>query len=217
MKSGQEFADLVERAFAGEPDAIEREVIASLQQGTRGPKLRRVDTRGQDFADAVEREASGQRIRAGVTTTHATVRTKGLRPDSREADFVFSTDAVDRQGDIVEQVWQLDSFRANPVVLFAHNSREFPIGRAKRVVVERVGGHDALVGTIEFATHERAEQAWKLVRDGFLATVSVGFIPHTVKTKTVDDRTVFVLGDNELVEVSVVPVPANPEAHRRAA
>ena len=138
-----------------------------------------------------------------------------VRADSREADFVFSTSAIDRHGDILEQVWQLDAFKRNPVALFAHNSRELPIGRAKRVAVDSIDGKDALVGTIEFATAEHnplAEQVFAMVRDGFLKSVSVGFIPHSVRTETVDDRTVFVLSDNELAEISVVPVPANPEA-----
>lgn len=140
---------------------------------------------------------------------------RAVRADAREADFVFSTDAEDRYGEVVDQAtWQLGNFGLNPVALYAHNSRELPIGRAKDVGV--VDGE--LRGTIVFASADgnpRAENVWKLVQEGVLRAVSVGFYSHSYRWEQIDDRERLVLSDNELIEISVVPIPANPEALAR--
>ena len=47
------------------------------------------------------------------------------------------------------------------------------------------------------------------VKAGILRTVSVGFIPKTFKTS--EDKK-DILADNELLEFSLVPIPANPRA-----
>lgn len=146
----------------------------------------------------------------------ATPRSHGLhlremRQSTREADFVASSDAVDAYDEIVEQSWVLERFRANPVVLYAHQSRELPIGQATRV--ELVEGN--LETTIRFASAQanpKAEQVWKLLQEGALRAVSVGFVPKTVRYEKRNGQDVYVLADNELHEISVVPIPANPEA-----
>lgn len=143
-----------------------------------------------------------------------TARVRAVAADKRTVDVIASTDAQDRYGEIVEQVWQLDAYQANPVVLYAHDSRELPIGKAENIRVE----DGQLVATLRFVGAEvnpRAEQVWQLVQEGVLRAVSVGFIPHTYRWEKRDDREVLVLTDNELVEISVVPVPANPEALAR--
>jgi HK97 family phage prohead protease len=136
---------------------------------------------------------------------------RGVRPERREADFVASTDAIDAYDEIVDQSWRLERFAANPIVLYAHQSRELPIGTATNCQV--LDGK--LVCTIRFVTEDKnpkAEQVWKMVRDAELRAVSVGFVPHTIKSEKRNDRYVYVLSDNELHEISVVPIPANPEA-----
>lgn len=133
---------------------------------------------------------------------------RSLNKSTREATFIASTDAIDSYGEIVAQNWDLTRYRANPVVLFAHNSRE-PIGRATSVGV--VGGR--LECTIQFAEGiARAEEVWSLVQQGMLKAVSVGFRPREVRAELRDGKTIYVLDDNELHEISIVSVPANPEA-----
>lgn len=139
---------------------------------------------------------------------------RAVRAEAREADFVFSSDRLDSFGDRVEQVWQLERFLANPVALYAHDSHSLPIGRAHQVGV--VDGK--LQGTIIFASAKAnpvAEQVWQSIQEGTLRAVSVGFIPHTIRAEREDDRDVYVLTDNELLEISVVPIPANPDALMR--
>jgi len=53
---------------------------------------------------------------------------------ANEYDIVISTDAVDRDGDIIEvDGWEIDNYLANPVVLWAHDYRGVPVGRALEV------------------------------------------------------------------------------------
>ena len=44
-----------------------------------------------------------------------------------------------------------------------------------------------------------------------MRAVSVGFMPHSVRWEKRGDREVYVLADNELYEISVCSIPANPD------
>lgn len=133
---------------------------------------------------------------------------------ARSVDVVASTDAIDSMGEIVEQSWDLKRFKANPVVLWAHASREPPIGKASAVAV-RDGKLQCRITFASEKANPRAEQAWNLIQEGMLGAVSVGFRPRSVRKERRDDREVYVLADNELYELSVTPVPANAEALMR--
>ncbi|WP_162141005.1 HK97 family phage prohead protease [Fodinicurvata sediminis] len=69
---------------------------------------------------------------------------------------------------------------------------------------------------VEFAGAEvnpRAEQALRLVRAGFLQAVSVGFLPlKSHQEEAPGGRSITVFDAVELLEVSLVPVPSNPQA-----
>lgn len=139
---------------------------------------------------------------------------RAIRRDVREADFVASTDAIDSYGERVAQNWRLERFKSNPVALFAHNSWALPIGRAPMCKVE----DNKLVCTIRFGTAKAnplAENVWNCVQEDILCAVSVGFRPHSIRMEIEDDEEVWILDDNELHEISIVPIPANPEALAR--
>jgi len=136
---------------------------------------------------------------------------RALREESREVDFVCSTESVDSYGSIIKQNWDLRRFKQNPVVLWAHESRELPVGQASNTRVEK----DALVATIKLATakaNPHAENVWQSILEGTLRGLSVGFYPREVRFEKHDDVEVMVLDDNELLELSVTPIPSNPEA-----
>lgn len=155
--------------------------------------------------DTTQADASDSLVALGITI-------KAIDEVARTADFIASTDAVDTYGEIVDQgSWELDIYKTNPVVLFAHKSRELPIGKCVDVVVR----NGRLECRIQFATEEmnpEAEKVWKLLKGQFLRAVSVGFLPRDVKWEKRDGRDVFVLYGNSLREISVTPVPANHEA-----
>lgn len=133
----------------------------------------------------------------------------------RSVDFIASTDAIDSYDEVVEQDWILDRYRANPVVLFGHNSRELPIGKSTRCEVVTENGRRQLECTIQFLSakaNPRAEEVWQSIKEGALRAVSVGFKPNDARFEKRNGVEVFVLSKNELHEISVVPIPANPEA-----
>jgi HK97 family phage prohead protease len=155
--------------------------------------------------DQTQAEASDELVTLGITL-------RSIDEAARTVDFIASTDAVDTYDEIVDQgTWELDIYRANPVVLFAHKSRELPIGKSVDVAVR----NGRLECRIQFATEDmnpEAERVWKLIKGQFLRAVSVGFIPRDVKWEKRDGKDVFVLYNNSLREISVTPVPANHEA-----
>lgn len=145
-----------------------------------------------------------------------------LNEDDRTIEFVASTEAVDRYGDVIRvKGWKLDAYRKNPVFLFAHRSKELPIGRAVDVRIE--ANPPALIQRIQFATkdeYEFADTVFKLYKGGFMRAVSVGFLPLEPPELRTDEKTGEPLGyefnGQELLELSAVPVPANAEALARA-
>lgn len=129
----------------------------------------------------------------------------------RRRTFVASTDAVDRHGEVIEQKWRLERYKLNPVVLFAHNSWDLPIGKCVNVGV--VSGR--LECEVEFASsaaNPEAEKIWRLVQEGVLNAVSVGFRPNDIRYEMRDGKEIVIFSDNELFEISVVPIGANPDA-----
>ena len=132
--------------------------------------------------------------------------------------FAMSTDSSDRYSDIVEQTFDLDGFKRNPVAPFNHDYSQPPIGKWENVRIE----DNQLRGDLVFdpnPDHTLARVVESQYRTGFLNTVSVGFLPGaTVKRNTLDDddpryaRSGFVFSRNVLLEASAVVVPGNSEA-----
>lgn len=123
---------------------------------------------------------------------------------------IGSTATVDRYGESVDQgSWNLEHFKQNPVILWAHNlsfgEDRPPIAKAVNVGVE----DKELVFDIQFdMKDEFAASIYRKYKEGFLNAFSVGFISHSQGMM----NDVPLLMDNELLELSAVPVPANPEA-----
>ena len=123
--------------------------------------------------------------------------------------FVASTGEVDRHGDTVApEGWRLNAYRDNPVVLWAHDYGEPAIGRAEAVWSDG----RALRARLEFAPTEFAGQVERLYRQGYQRGVSVGFRPLRFEERRDPVNGAF-LGirflEQELLEISAVPVPAN--------
>ena len=129
--------------------------------------------------------------------------------------FVISSEEVDRHGDVVlAQGWRLQAYLRNPVFLWAHNYGLPVIGRALAVWTEP----GQLLARLQFAPTDFANQVAALYRGGYQQGVSVGFKPMRYEERR-DGRTGAFLGirflEQELLEVSAVPVPANRRALRR--
>lgn len=150
--------------------------------------------------------------RPGIRKRLAAEVVKTTDPDSGAERYTFtaSTDSVDRESDVIDpRGWALDDFKRNPVILWAHDHTRPPIGKATSVGVTGNKLKVEIVFTPESANPEGA-RVRELVDAGFLKAVSVGFRP--LKYTFNAERQGYDFAEQELLEVSVVPVPANPEA-----
>lgn len=129
--------------------------------------------------------------------------------------FVASTETVDREGDIImSDGWDLEAYSRNPVVLFGHDYRSLPVGRAVAVKIEQSQLHVSVDFTPDDVNPD-GYRIYKLVQAGFLNAVSVGFRP--IKYIWNDEHNGYDFQGQELLELSIVPVPANQEALLAAA
>lgn len=164
----------------------------------------------KSLLEAMERaEPDAQPFEGAVGPVY--VVDKGIRVERREVDFVASTPDMDSQGDIVEQDFVFERFLKNPVILFAHDSRSLPIGRAENIRVQ----DGVLKLTVVFASKQAnplAENVFLLLKEKVLRAMSIGFIPRDIRREMREGEEVWVLSRNELIEASVVPIPANENA-----
>jgi uncharacterized protein len=147
---------------------------------------------------------------------------RSIDEKNRTLTLVASTEAVDRYGDIIRvKGWKLDNYLKNPVFLWQHGSSDPPIGRSVRVWTE--SSPAALVHDVKFAGKEEypfADTIYKLYKGGYLRATSVGFMPLEEPEAITDESgrmTGQEFSSQELLELSAVTVPANPEALGRAA
>ncbi len=132
--------------------------------------------------------------------------------EDRSADFVISTGALDRYNSTIAiDGWKTENFEKNPVVLWAHDDSIPAIGRAADVRVE--GGQ--LKSRAVFAerdVHPLADTIYQLIKARFIGAASVGWIPLEYKFVEGGERGFGIdYLEQELLEWSVVNIPANPD------
>lgn len=120
--------------------------------------------------------------------------------------FVATDETVDREGEVLAiDGWQLENFKRNPILLWSHNPFEPLIGLAENIRFRTLGGKKKM--TFEPVFHRMNEMS-RLVADlvdkGWMKTVSVGFRPYEKQGNKFTKQ--------ELLEISFVNIPANPEA-----
>lgn len=125
---------------------------------------------------------------------------------------------IDRYEEVLNPVGcDARNFLMNPVLL-AHHSYYCPIGQVSLVQPEDDGVHfEAWIGDPSKAPlTEMQQEVRSLVAQGILKTVSVGFIPRKIKQpawgKNGELLEPAVIEEWELLELSVVAVPCNPES-----
>ncbi len=135
---------------------------------------------------------------------------KEINEKDRTLVSLVSTASVDRMGDIIDQDGiDLKNYRKNPIVLWAHDYSQLPIG--KSLWIKKQDG--ALVSKMQFASTAFAQEVFQLYKEGFLKAFSIGFVPKEYEpideSKPYGPRRFL---KSEMLEYSAVPVPANPEA-----
>lgn len=148
--------------------------------------------------------------------SYTVVRKKG-RQLKNKISFIASTETQDRYGDIVNQNgWALAAYDRNPVVLFNHQANSLPIGKG----LVRVKDGQLLIDVEFDQDDEFARKIEKKARGGFLNAVSVGFNPIEAvsRSELPKDHPAYstrggqFFNKSELLEVSIVTIPANSEA-----
>ena len=135
---------------------------------------------------------------------------KSLDPDRRTFAGIASTPAVDRQGHILDPAGITFT---NPVPLLLHHDQKMPVGWVTLRAAADGIYFDAVVSSHDEGGRlkDRLDEAWHSVKSGVIKTMSVGWRPigdaverlHAGATKFLK---------SEIFEVSMVSIPANPQA-----
>jgi phage head maturation protease len=141
---------------------------------------------------------------------------------TRSARFVMTSETPDRLGDIIRMDGvDIAQFMRNPVAFFSHDSASWPIGkwanlqRYSHAAVPRLEGDLQLApGGGPIATIDEA--AWAIA-NGLTRACSIGFLPDwSAASKVINSAGDWEGGIQfnkvELLECSLVGIPANPSA-----
>ncbi|MCK4512252.1 hypothetical protein KAW64_10965, partial [bacterium] len=140
--------------------------------------------------------------------------------DDHTFEFVANSGGLDRWGEILDaKGCDYENWMMNPVGLWAHDDWSLPIFRGLELGVE----NEELVGVGEFASklYPFAALVEDMYREEFLSGLSVRFLPNAWETyeEGTDERNAGIrrrYTDWELLEISVVDIPCDPKALRKA-
>lgn len=130
-------------------------------------------------------------------------KTKALGDGVLEA--IITTSSIDRYNEsIATDGIDTTAYMNNPVVLYGHDYSGLPIGKTLKLTQMK----NKIKAQFELAVNEFpfAATVYALVQSGYLNAVSIG---GRVREWSEDYKTILQL---EMVEFSIVAVPANPEA-----
>ena len=124
--------------------------------------------------------------------------------DEEVYTMVMSDDKEDRHGDFVMQNFDLKFFKKNPVLIDSHNYSSIThiIGKVNNARLE----DNKLKGELQFSkANPKGVLAQAMVDEGTLSASSIGFIPEAFDAKGRITK-------SQLLELSMVAVPANPRS-----
>jgi hypothetical protein len=145
---------------------------------------------------------------------------------------IASTAALDRDKEVLLPKGVItENFLKNPVMLFIHNYKQVPVGKVTKIDVTK----EAVSFEFEFAETDIAKEIKSLYDDGFMSAFSVGLYPQksfwvdenspqkfeveypdgtkdTIDLGSYKETPHRIVTSWELLEISPVPVPSNPEA-----
>lgn len=154
---------------------------------------------------------------------------RAIDQELRTVEFVASDNSVDSYGTILPvDKWDLSRYKRNGIVGYMHDvygdswtkaaDPDDVIGKGEAFVE-----NDQLIVRITFEPADLNEKADKIFRKlifGSLHAVSVGFKPtakgHMGDEERGEDPNVYYYNGQELLEVSVVNIPSNPNALMRS-
>lgn len=201
---------------------------------TSGVSLHPAGTRDGRFKDALVAPSAPNPLKADEGSLLA------IDESEMSAGFVISSAALDRHGDNVLPsgcLSTLDCYHRNPVVFFAHKSEGLPIGLARPRAPKTEKNTKAhihvresdIVSRVWFhGKTQESDDVFRLVAEGVLRAASIGFLPLRGRLRegafdpeAADDGAAFdfdfggiLFEEWQLLEWSIVPVPANADAIR---
>jgi len=152
-----------------------------------------------------------------------------ISPDEeRTVVALISTMDEDSDNDvIIPSGADLKRFTKNPVIHINHSYKvEDVVGKAVALSVQE----DGILAKIQFASTPKAEDCWNLVKNGYVSANSIGFLIKEAYYAGTEEFKRFVkenkikvnntcrriISKFELLESSIVSIPANPEALMQA-
>ncbi len=149
---------------------------------------------------------------AAMNTKHTVSVTMTTRSTARGADasITITTPAEDRMGDVVvPEGGDFTDYERNPVVLFGHDHYALPIGRT--VALKTVPGAGIRADFTWLTNDPIADRVRNAFEQNVLNAASIGFLPVEWEPY---GKNSYRFTKWQLLEWSIVPVPANPEAVR---
>ena len=145
----------------------------------------------------------------------------GTQSGERRMTFVASDATRDSYGTVLlPDGWELDRFNKNPIIGYMHDVHyasdpDAVIGKGRAYVED-----DRLMVDVEFepeGMNEKADKVWKKLEFGTLNAVSVGFAALEGRWGEGEEgpckkNETYYYTRMDLLEVSVVAIPANPNA-----
>ena len=143
---------------------------------------------------------------------------KDINEEDRSFLAVGSTEAMDRHGENVIQDWELDNFKKNPVLPWGHDYYNPPMAKCTEIGIIEENGQRKLIFRAKFPSIAElssdpsnpsnyalfVDSLYHAYKNSYIRAWSVGFISKKM------EGTKHML--NELLEISGVTIPSNPEA-----
>lgn len=171
------------------------------------------------LSKAIQKEMN---INDGVIRVASGYVKDGGTKEKYHINATFSDETVDRYGDVIlasaydTLLNRKQFFNANNIMLWAHNSRQPPLGN----IIEPTFANKSFDGVADFRAalvDPFANTIYQMYEMGTMKAFSVGFRPKIISFDPVKDKQdglTFI--EVELLEVSAVPIPANPSALAKA-
>jgi hypothetical protein len=153
-----------------------------------------------------------------------TVESKAVDEEQGIYEAMVSTESVDRDGDILlAEGCDITNYLKNPLVLWGHNYWTPDAVVARTLEVSKIAGRGVklVFQFVERGINATADLVHDLWAGGYLRAMSVGFIPKVSESRPEAGDGGYMRGGYiyrvwELLEGSIVTIPANQDALRLA-
>lgn len=142
---------------------------------------------------------------------HCQFEVKGIEEERRTLTGIATTPTVERVSDIVEPSGMV---QRGPVGLYLYHKHDLPVGTVSFGKATKDGiPFSAQIPDVqeEGTVKERVKEAWHSIKYGLLRAVSIGFVPNENGYEVMKNGGIRYT-DWEILELSLVGVPANPDA-----